>query len=226
MVARPRVNGPVVEVLTLWPGRTLEGVAAEERLDPGREQGACRHVGGGVTPPFGACCRAHLVAPWKPPHATWRCRFAAGLVGSDRGKPLTLRIIVTIIIFVVLVRGVLLRLPPCLDLARRSSSACRSRFFFFSFFFSASFTDLCFSAEARLFSRSASSSFTGGLEDRASIAPGKIGMNLRKIEKQRDKQQSSSNDNSRDLPDRSSLPQASWGSRSPVPAESRQRRPP
>jgi len=61
--------------------------------------------------------------------------------------------------------------PPCLDLARRTSSACRSRFFFFVFFFSASFTDFYFSAEACLFARSTLSSFTGGFEDRKSLVP-------------------------------------------------------
>ena len=61
--------------------------------------------------------------------------------------------------------------PPRLDLAQHFSSAYRSRFFFFSFFLSASLTDFCFSAEARLFSRSASSSFPGGFEDRASMGP-------------------------------------------------------
>ena len=61
--------------------------------------------------------------------------------------------------------------PLCLDFARRVSSACRSRFFFFSFFFSKSFADFCFSADSRLLSRSTSSSFTGGFEDQASIDP-------------------------------------------------------
>ena len=59
----------------------------------------------------------------------------------------------------------------CLDFARRVSSACRSRFFFFSFLFSKSFADFCFSADSRLLSRSTSSSFTRGFEDRASIDP-------------------------------------------------------
>jgi len=61
--------------------------------------------------------------------------------------------------------------PLCQDFARRVSSARRSRFFFFSFFFSMSFVDCCFSADSRRLSRSTSSSFTGGFEDRASIDP-------------------------------------------------------
>ena len=61
--------------------------------------------------------------------------------------------------------------PLCLDFARRVSSACRSRFFLFSFFFSKSFADFCFSVDSRLLSRLTSSSFTRGLEDRASIGP-------------------------------------------------------
>ena len=61
--------------------------------------------------------------------------------------------------------------PFCLDFTRRFLSACRSRFFFFAFFFSKSFADFCFSADSRLLSRSASSSFTRGLKDRALIEP-------------------------------------------------------
>ena len=57
------------------------------------------------------------------------------------------------------------------------------------------------------------------------LSLGKIGMNLRKIENRWDQQQRSSNNNSRDLPHRSSLPQASWGRRSPILAESHRRRP-
>ena len=41
--------------------------------------------------------------------------------------------------------------PSRLDLARHFLSVCRSRFFFFSFVFSMSFTDFCFSVDARLF---------------------------------------------------------------------------
>ena len=61
--------------------------------------------------------------------------------------------------------------PLCLDFDRRVSSAWRSRFFFFSFFFFKSNADFCFSADSRRLSRSTSSSFTGGLEDRTSIEP-------------------------------------------------------
>ena len=61
--------------------------------------------------------------------------------------------------------------PLCLDLARRASNAWRTRFFIFSFFFSESFMDFCFSADWRRLSRSALSSFTRGLEDRTSIGP-------------------------------------------------------
>jgi len=61
--------------------------------------------------------------------------------------------------------------PLCLDFARRASNTWRSRFFFFSLFFSKSFADFCFSADWRRLWRSTSSSFTGGLEDRASIGP-------------------------------------------------------
>ena len=61
--------------------------------------------------------------------------------------------------------------PLCLDLAQRASNAWRSRFFFFSPFFTESLADFCFSADRRRASRSTSSSFTGGLEDRTSIRP-------------------------------------------------------
>jgi hypothetical protein len=61
--------------------------------------------------------------------------------------------------------------PLCLDLARRTSNAWRSRFFFFSPFFAESLADFNFSADWRRLSRSTSSSFTGGLEDRTSIRP-------------------------------------------------------
>jgi hypothetical protein len=61
--------------------------------------------------------------------------------------------------------------PLCLDLARRASNAWRSRFFFFSSFFAESLADFDFSADWRRLSRSASSSLTGGLEDRTSIRP-------------------------------------------------------
>ena len=61
--------------------------------------------------------------------------------------------------------------PLCLDFDRRVSSAWLSRFFFFSFFFFKSIADFCFSADSRRLSRSTSSSFTGGLEDRTSIEP-------------------------------------------------------
>ena len=85
--------------------------------------------------------------------------------------PLRVVAAVVALIAVILVGRVLLRLPLCLDFARRVSSACRSRFFFFSFFFSKSFADFCFSTDSRCLSRSTSSSFTGGFEDRASIDP-------------------------------------------------------
>ena len=61
--------------------------------------------------------------------------------------------------------------PLCLDFDRRISIAWRSRLFFFSFFFFKSIVDFCFSAHSRRLSRSTSSSFTGGLEDRTSIEP-------------------------------------------------------
>ena len=103
----------------------------------------------------------------------YRSWFATRLLGPVEAShhPIGVITVVAVITLVVLVRGVLRRLPPRLDLARHTSSACCSRFFFFAFFFSASFTDFCFSAEARLFSRSTSSSFTGGFEDQKSIVP-------------------------------------------------------
>ena len=61
--------------------------------------------------------------------------------------------------------------PLYLDLARRASSAWWSRFFFFSPFLAESLADFSFSADWRRLSRSTSSSFTGGLEDRTSIRP-------------------------------------------------------
>ena len=66
----------------------------------------------------------------------------------------------------VLIRELFLGLPLCLDFARRVSSAWHSRFFFFSFFFFKSNVDFCVSADSRRLSRSTSSSFIGGLEDR------------------------------------------------------------
>jgi len=70
--------------------------------------------------------------------------------------------------------------PLCLDLARRASSAWRSRFLFFSPFFLESLADFSFSADC--LSRSTSSSFTGGLEDRTSIRPCQNKGRLRKRE--------------------------------------------
>jgi hypothetical protein len=79
--------------------------------------------------------------------------------------------VVVTIAAIILNGGFFFRLPLCLDFARRAPNAWLSRFFFFSFFFSKSFADFCFSANWRRLSRSTSSSFTGGLEDRASIGP-------------------------------------------------------
>jgi len=88
-----------------------------------------------------------------------------------RRHPLGVVAVVVAIAAIVLAGGFFFRLPLCLDFARRASNAWRSRFFVFSFFFSESFADFCFSADWRRLSRSTSSSFTGGLEDRTSIGP-------------------------------------------------------
>ena len=99
--------------------------------------------------------------------------------------------------------------PLCLDLARRASSAWRSRFFFFFPFFSESLVDFCFSTDWRRLSRSTSSSRTGGLEDRTSIRPcqnkGKVKKGSKEIQNQSHVQEKS-------IPGRSSPHQASWGS--------------
>ena len=85
--------------------------------------------------------------------------------------PLGVVAVIAIIAAIVLIEGLFLRLPLCLDFDRRVSSAWRSRFFFFSFFFFKSIEDFCFLADSRRLSLSTSSSFTGGLEDRTSIEP-------------------------------------------------------
>ena len=76
--------------------------------------------------------------------------------------------------------------PLCLDFARCASNAWRLRFFFFSSLFFESLADFCFSADWRRLSRSTSSSFTGGLEDRTSIDPyknkGKLKEGSKKIQ--------------------------------------------
>ena len=84
-----------------------------------------------------------------------------------------LRIVIVIITVpaIIFTRGFFFRLPLCLDLARHASNAWRSRFFFLFPFFSESLVDFSFSADWRRLSRSTSSSFTGGLEDRTSIRP-------------------------------------------------------
>ena len=97
-------------------------------------------------------------------------RALEDLVETGR-HPLRIVIVVVTIAAIVLIGGFFLRLPLCLDFARRVSNACRVRFFLFSFFFSKSFADFDFSTDSRLLSRSTLSSFTGGLEDRASIDP-------------------------------------------------------
>ena len=66
--------------------------------------------------------------------------------------PLGVVAVVVTIAAIVLIRGFFLRLPLCLDLARRVSNACRASFFFFSFFFSKSFADFSFFADSRLLS--------------------------------------------------------------------------
>ena len=85
--------------------------------------------------------------------------------------PLGVVAVVITVAAIVLIRGFFLRLPICLDFARRVSNACHARVFFFSSFFPKSFADFSFSADSRLLSRSTPSSFTGGFEDRASIDP-------------------------------------------------------
>ena len=93
-------------------------------------------MSGATTPPFAAHREVHLVAPWKP-HT--RCFYVAPRqviedpIEASR-NPLRILAVIAIITLIILVRGVLLRLPPHLDLARRSVSACRSRFFFLVFF--------------------------------------------------------------------------------------------
>ena len=82
-----------------------------------------------------------------------------------------LRVVAALVVIVVVVGGFFLRLPLYLDLARRASNAWRLRFFFFSPFFAESLADFSFSVDWRRLSRSTSSSFTGGLEDRTSIRP-------------------------------------------------------
>ena len=100
--------------------------------------------------------------------------------------------------------------PLCLDLDRRASNAWRSRFIFFSPFFSESLPDFSFSADWRRASRSTSSSFTGGLEDRTSIRPYQNKGGLRKKGGKETQNRGCAREES--IPDRSSLHLASWGS--------------
>ena len=88
-----------------------------------------------------------------------------------RRHPLGVVTVIVTVSTIVVAGGFFLRLPLCLDLARCASNAWWLRFFFFSPFYTESLTDFCFSADRRRASRSTSSSFTGGLEDRTSIRP-------------------------------------------------------
>ena len=110
---------------------------------------------------------------WRP--HLWDVDIASRRTLEDpietRRHPLRVVAVVIAISAIVFAGEFFLRLPLCLDLARRASSAWRSRFFFFSPFFKESMTDFCFSADWRRVSRSTSSSFTRGLEDRTSIRP-------------------------------------------------------
>ena len=105
-----------------------------------------------------------------------------------RRHPLGVVAVIIAVSTVILTGGFFFRLPLCLDLARRASSVWRSRFFFFFPFFSESLTDFCFSADWCHLSRSTSSSFTGGLEDRTSIYPcqnkGKLQRGSKEIQNQ------------------------------------------
>jgi hypothetical protein len=158
--ARPRVSGPdawgLARLLSLgtgggrgasWLALGAGGVSARGRRDPlGPSSGAS--VRGASTSPRGGPSRIRSRRDAIPSESSLSSSSSSSSLGdSSSGSPL------------------------CLDLARRASNAWRSRFFFFSPFFAESFADFSFSADWRRLSRSTSSSFTGGLEDRTSIRP-------------------------------------------------------
>ena len=127
-----------------------------------------------------------------------------------RRHPLGIVAVVIAIPTIIFTGGFFFRLPLYLYLAQRASSAWWSRFFFLFPFFSESLADFCFSVDRRRLSRSTSSSFTGGLEDRTSIYPcqnkGKFKEGSKEIKNQSHVQE-------RNVPGQSSPHRASWGSR-------------
>ena len=158
--ARPRVSGPdawdLAGPLSLgarggrgasWPALSAEGASGRGRRDPlGPSSGAS--VRGASTSSRGGPSRSRSRRDAIPSESSLLSSSSSSSLGdSSSGSPL------------------------CLDLARRASNAWRSRFFFFSPFFAESLADFNFSADWRRLSRSTSSSFTGGLEDRTSIRP-------------------------------------------------------
>ena len=173
-VARPRVNGPVAWGLA-WPssfgawggwGRGTDrlcagagGVSTRERRGDGS---LCCPSRDPLGPSFGApVCGASALARGGPMRILSRrdaipsessLSSSPSLPSSSTGDSSS-------------------GSPLCLDFDRRISIAWRSRLFFFSFFFFKSIVDFCFSAHSRRLSRSTSSSFTGGLEDRTPIEP-------------------------------------------------------
>jgi len=85
--------------------------------------------------------------------------------------PLGVVAVVVTITAIVLIGGFFLRLPPLPGLRSTSLQHLSHKIFLLFLLLSKSFADFSFSADSRLLSRSTSSSFTGGFEDRASIDP-------------------------------------------------------
>ena len=172
--ARPWVNGPVARDLARSPafdagggwGRGMVrpcagagGVLAQERRG---DDSLCCLSRDPLGPPFGAPVRGASTSVRGGPSRILSRRDAIPLessLSSSSAPPSSSS------------RDSSSGSALCLDFDRRVSSAWRSRLFFFSFFFFKSNADFCFSADSRRLSRSTSSSFTGGLEDRTSIDP-------------------------------------------------------